>query len=85
MCGCDDSQKIQKSFITHLELQSWRRNYSKAAMYEPMNTDPRGYMQMGIIVVGGVIRQVSMVKGKYISCNEGQKNSNFFYAFDLFK
>ena len=54
-------------------------------MHEPMNTDPRGYMQMGNIVVGGVMRQVSMVKGKYISCNEGQKNSKFFYAFDLFK
>ena len=47
-------------------------------MHEPMNTDPRGYMQMGNIVVGGVMRQVSMVKGKYISCNEGQKIRNFF-------
>ena len=47
-------------------------------MHEPMNTDPRGYMQMGNIAVGGVMRQVSMVKGKYISCNEAQKNPKFF-------
>ena len=50
-------------------------------MYEPMNTDPRGYMQMGIIVVGGVIRQVSMVKGKYISCNEAQKFRKFLLTY----
>ena len=38
------------------------RDYSKAAMHEPMNTEPRGYIQMGNITVGGfMVRYLSRI------------------------